>query len=1114
MTSNTMNFGPEWMRRLSKPTTPGTLDLSSRVSYTNSSLPTSPLTSPGVNGNQGSFTYSTIAATNTSRRNTLNQDSSEDSFKAYPSESNLDDQLNPFKYSKELMLSLYKHVAMPLDFERHEYVTSEESLQPMANIPLDESEKKLLSGSVNSDLTRRIVQASTNTATFIRNERNPSRSGLATPPRSRGGYTQNPKEFQSEVEQKLEQDLSRFGRNTPRDGGLAHDDSALWTGITKRVVGTFDNDGVFRFDNSTGIDLHESLEPVEKPCHTPESLEGPESTKPQEFNVESHREQPPSNFSSTKPIDKHSAKQSFLDSAPSVDNRLDPSQIDNIPYVNNDLAKGSMPSNEKLTISTNPNLRPEGPPNHPGFKKEDLGGYMPPISRWLYKDPAGNVQGPFSSEEMQEWYSAGFFPPSLLVKREGDPAFEPLGLMVRQIGDEEKPFLTQRPLHLPHQQIRSQFNRNFLSLPSSPVADKYNPNNIGSGRGGFDPFGAPLTSGFEQNAMGFRRHLESQSRRLDINLDSKMGGASPWGNNLFSPPLNGLSPSGNTQFFGENVGMNGAGFGPDDPRAAFERHHYLQAIQQRQKMQMQQFLQFQQHPPQQPHSSGYQNDLMGNLMPQMSAQPNLEPMLANRGVAMSPTGNNWGVTNGMDMFKEPSPFPQLSISNQRDPWAQTKPLSSPGGGWSGLGAVTSGISLATEFDNLHTDNPMNSGNPGFPDQSRSELTDSNVSALAQLRLDDDDFPEVTHTKNFQKDNLVEGELIANGPATLTGVSQPKDQPEPTEKPLDKANEIPEEPQKPIISATSTPNAWSRAGSASGSPSINFAPLAPWAKVSDEESSAHSSPRTSFREIQEVESKLAESLKAEKQTPSADDLAILEAQELHNQEVERAAAAAAWQSTNAPKKSILEIQKEEEEASKLRLKLQENQTRGNNAVKRYADTVAASSTPKPAPITGWTTILGGKSTATKPASSDSKVVDSAVNSVGRPSSQISPKPSEYSNGSKRSATNTQTPKSPSPEFLNWCRNALKGLNGINTDDLIQMLLTFPLDPPPATMDIISESVYAYSSSMDGRRFAAEYVKRRKVDAGLISPAVLESTPSAQPIANSFQVVTKKKGRKNV
>lgn len=45
----------------------------------------------------------------------------------------------------------------------------------------------------------------------------------------------------------------------------------------------------------------------------------------------------------------------------------------------------------------------------------------------------------------------------------------------------------------------------------------------------------------------------------------------------------------------------------------------------------------------------------------------------------------------------------------------------------------------------------------------------------------------------------------------------------------------------------------------------------------------------------------------------------------------------------------------------------------------------------------------------------------------------------------------------------------------------MLLDFPIDPDASTTEIISEFVYANSSTLDGRRFASEFIAKRKADA---------------------------------
>merc|ERR1712187_612829 len=65
---------------------------------------------------------------------------------------------------------------------------------------------------------------------------------------------------------------------------------------------------------------------------------------------------------------------------------------------------------------------------------------------------------------------------------------------------------------------------------------------------------------------------------------------------------------------------------------------------------------------------------------------------------------------------------------------------------------------------------------------------------------------------------------------------------------------------------------------------------------------------------------------------------------------------------------------------------------------------------------------------------------------------------------------------------------KGLNSnINVDDFVQQLLFLP-----AEAEIISDSVYANSQTLDGRRFAEEFIRRRKLaDKGIVDPV----SPSA-------------------
>ncbi|KAK6316905.1 hypothetical protein J4Q44_G00123050 [Coregonus suidteri] len=54
--------------------------------------------------------------------------------------------------------------------------------------------------------------------------------------------------------------------------------------------------------------------------------------------------------------------------------------------------------------------------------------------KWFYKDPQAEIQGPFSTVEMCEWFQAGYFTMTLLVKRGCDEGFQPLGDVIKMWG--------------------------------------------------------------------------------------------------------------------------------------------------------------------------------------------------------------------------------------------------------------------------------------------------------------------------------------------------------------------------------------------------------------------------------------------------------------------------------------------------------------------------------------------------------------------------------------------------------------------------------------------------------------------------------------------------------
>ena len=61
--------------------------------------------------------------------------------------------------------------------------------------------------------------------------------------------------------------------------------------------------------------------------------------------------------------------------------------------------------------------------------------------------------------------------------------------------------------------------------------------------------------------------------------------------------------------------------------------------------------------------------------------------------------------------------------------------------------------------------------------------------------------------------------------------------------------------------------------------------------------------------------------------------------------------------------------------------------------------------------------------------------------------------------------------------------LVNTNSVLVDSFVQDLLMLPPE-----IEIISDSVYASSQTLDGRRFAEEFVRRRKLaDKGIVEPA---------------------------
>lgn len=132
---------------------------------------------------------------------------------------------------------------------------------------------------------------------------------------------------------------------------------------------------------------------------------------------------------------------------------------------------------------------------------------MPDRMRWVYLDPQGQTQGPWSGLEMHDWYKAAFFTPDLSVKKLEDAEFEPLGQLIRRIGNSREPFLVPQ-IGVPHGPATTQSGAPFAPAvtagTSGPQPGAVQPPFAGA----FPSFGTTLTAEQQNNLE--RRKQEEQ----------------------------------------------------------------------------------------------------------------------------------------------------------------------------------------------------------------------------------------------------------------------------------------------------------------------------------------------------------------------------------------------------------------------------------------------------------------------------------------------------------------------------------------------------------------------------------------------------------------------------
>ena len=237
---------------------------------------------------------------------------------------------------------------------------------------------------------------------------------------------------------------------------------------------------------------------------------------------------------------------------------------------------------------------------------------MPDRMKWIYRDPSGNTQGPWSGLEMHDWYKAGFFSPELQVKKLEDTDYEPLAQLIRRIGNSREPFLVPQ-IGIPHGPATANATATGAVGSSAPLAGPGSNAPPASAQppfaSSFPSFGTTLTAE-QQNALERRKqeeqylmarqkeHLQQQQviAKMSMHnqqlhhhssahsLQSQPSYGSITSPSAYQPPMGPIQPpSANTNFFdparsvhplGPGVGSGLETLGPvreDDARVFIER---------------------------------------------------------------------------------------------------------------------------------------------------------------------------------------------------------------------------------------------------------------------------------------------------------------------------------------------------------------------------------------------------------------------------------------------------------------------------------------------------------------------------------------------------------------
>lgn len=716
---------------------------------------------------------------------------------------------------------------------------------------------------------------------------------------------------------------------------------------------------------------------------------------------------------------------------------------------------------------------------------------------WLYLDPSGNEQGPFNGDMMQEWLSDGYLNLDLQIKRQQEIQYRTLKELCDTVQNYIQPFKVplpdlsalnsngvtnlqpqfEDPTHSLHNQHHQQLQAQQAIKPQ-PLQFKHQPQ--------FHQFMSNPTGNLGAAGMRLNSSMNSQTNLFGNDF---IGQQDPF----TSTPLTPNGGFSNTNQFGiDNVNSGGIG-GFSQPLS--NSLHMPSLLQQQ--------IQNQNQPVLSRANSGWGLDTTGGLMGSSPSTPvSVAPQLSSQISQPAPL-SPW-ISAAQSLSRVNSPFiPSSTLSNAEHSGSNNNNVDDHVLDQIHSSVVTDILSDGDDDKfthnvkegNRYNDNQQQSLSPIHQQQQQQQQQPSSPAQQEQAQ-------------QHQPSSKTEEALV-------TDVSKA-------------------EQESPLIEQTRFTD------STTASPSIeNLKPaalpqqkLAPWASATSSiNQDTKSKPTLTLKEIQQLE---AEKLAKQKEELKVEQAAIA------------AAAAKAWSveekqttaekpslpktsswatnSTIKPviaKKSLAEIQKEEAEAK----------------AKTRAASIAASN-----PSSTSVPISNSKPSFAS-AAANASLNDSAWTTVASKKPQVKKQtvsqPSITNNVSSAAKTNPQLLRSVSAskpiasnvnsglireDFLIWARSSMTNLYPtVSKDDLLDIFTTLPSNGSDSSQ-LIAETIYSSSATMDGRRFAQEFLKRRqKVEQQVgqsddvsWASAIISSADKVSTVDEdgwSTSVKPKKKGRKH-